>query len=80
MTACKICKSESITQLIDNSCKGSVLPIPMEYSVCNECGREFVSRQQLLNNDSCVRDAKKSDDGLEQFYWDNPEAIPDSKS
>tara|TARA_B110000211_G_scaffold52074_1_gene57394 strand:+ start:718 stop:1158 length:441 start_codon:yes stop_codon:yes gene_type:complete len=36
----------------------------MEYSVCNECAREFVSRQQILNNDSRVRDAKKSEDGL----------------
>ena len=64
---CNLCKSESITQLNDMesiSYKGSVLSISMEYSVCNECAREFVSRQQILNNDSCVRDAKKSEDAL----------------
>ena len=62
-----LCKSESITQLNDMesiSYKGSVLSISMEYSVCNECAREFVSRQQILNNDSRVRDAKKSEDAL----------------
>ena len=67
MTNCKICKSENIRQLDDVesiSYKGSVLSISMEYSVCNECEREFVSKQQILNNDSRVRDAKKSVDGL----------------
>ena len=67
MTNCKICKSESIRQLDDMesiSYKGSVLLISMEYSVCNKCGREFISKQQILNNDSRVRDAKKRVDGL----------------
>jgi len=67
MNNCKICKSESIRQLDDMesiSYKGSVLSISMEYSVCNKCEREFVSKQQILNNDSRVRDAKKSVDGL----------------
>ncbi len=67
MTNCKICKSESIRQLDDMesiSYKGSVLSISMEYSVCNECEREFVSKQQILNNDSRIRDAKKNVDGL----------------
>lgn len=67
MTNCKICKSESIRRLNDMeniSYKGSLLSISMEYSVCNECEREFVSKQQILNNDSRIRDAKKSVDGL----------------
>lgn len=67
MTNCKICKSESIRRLNDMeniSYKGSLLSISMEYSVCNECEREFVSKQQILKNDSRIRDAKKSVDGL----------------
>lgn len=67
MTNCKLCKSENIRQLedIENiSYKGTILSISMEYSVCNDCEREFVSKQQILNNDSRVRDAKKSVDGL----------------
>jgi len=71
MTNCKICKSESIRQLDDIesiSYKGSVLSISMEYSVCNECEREFVSKQQILNNDSRVRDAKKS---VDEIYLEN---------
>ena len=67
MTNCKVCKSESIRQLndVENiSYKGTILSISMEYSECNECRREFVSKQQILNNDSRVRDAKKSVDGL----------------
>lgn len=67
MTYCKLCKSENIQQLsdIENiTYKENILSVSMEYSVCNACGREFVSKQQILNNDARVRDAKKSADGL----------------
>lgn len=67
MAHCKICKSENIRQLKDTeniSYKGKSLTISMEYSVCNDCEREFVSKQQILNNDTLVRDAKKRIDGL----------------
>ncbi|TLX45122.1 hypothetical protein C1E24_20590 [Pseudoalteromonas phenolica] len=67
MTNCKLCKSENIVQLDDMETityKGTDLSVSMEYSICNDCGREFVSKQQILNNDSRVRDAKKSVDGL----------------
>ena len=67
MTNCKLCKSNDINQLADIeriSYKGNTLSVSMEYSICNNCGREFVSKQQILNNDACVRDAKKSADGL----------------
>ncbi len=67
MTNCKLCKSENIEQLDDVeiiSYKGTDLSVSMEYSICNNCEREFVSKQQILKNDSRVRDAKKSVDGL----------------
>lgn len=67
MTNCKLCKSEKIKQLDDVeviSYKGAELSVSMEYSICNDCEREFVSKQQILNNDSRIRDAKKRVDGL----------------
>lgn len=67
MTHCKICKSENIRQFEEAeniSYKGKTLPISMKYSVCNDCEREFISKQQILKNDSRVRDAKKRIDGL----------------
>lgn len=67
MTNCKLCKSENIKHLSHTeniTYKESSLSVDMEYSVCEDCGREFVSKQQILNNDAQLRDAKKSFDGL----------------
>ena len=67
MTNCKLCRSENIKQLDDIesiSYKGTDLSVSMEYSICNDCEREFVSKQQILANDSRIRDAKKTVDGL----------------
>lgn len=67
MTNCKICKSEKILHLKEVetiSFKGSSLDISMEYSICQDCECEFVSKQQIINNDARIRDAKKHVDGL----------------
>ncbi|CAH9054202.1 hypothetical protein PSECIP111951_00984 [Pseudoalteromonas holothuriae] len=67
MTNCKLCKSGNVRHLNDIediSYKGNILAVSMEYSVCDDCQREFVSKQQILNNDARVRDAKKKADGL----------------
>jgi HTH-type transcriptional regulator/antitoxin MqsA len=67
MTNCKICKSEKILHLEEIetiSFKGNSLEISMEYSICQNCEREFVSKQQIMNNDARIRDAKKHFDGL----------------
>jgi len=67
MNNCKHCKSDDIEHLTDQETityKGSELKIAIEYSICNECHREFLSKQQILNNDALIRDAKKSADGL----------------
>jgi HTH-type transcriptional regulator/antitoxin MqsA len=52
------------SELEDISYKGTFLAVAMEYSVCNCCEREFISKQQIMNNDARVRDAKKQFDGL----------------
>lgn len=67
MINCKICKSDNVSQYSDIekiSYKGEDIAVPMEYSICNCCNREFISKQQIINNDSCLRDAKKVSDGL----------------
>jgi HTH-type transcriptional regulator/antitoxin MqsA len=67
MTNCKLCKSDNISQFNDQErifYKGTELSVSMEYSICNSCGREFISKQQIINNDARMRDAKKSLDGL----------------
>ncbi|AWB72152.1 type II toxin-antitoxin system MqsA family antitoxin [Vibrio cholerae] len=67
MSECKVCKSnavEALTDYEDISYKGSVLRIKVEYSLCNACGREFLSKEQIMKNDRVLRDAKKVHDGL----------------
>lgn len=44
--------------------KGKELQVPLEYSVCDECGREFVPKPQILSGEIAVRKAKKKFDGL----------------
>ena len=67
MTHCIVCKSKDIKTLtaVENVLyKGNRLHIPLEYSVCNECGREFVPKPQILSGEIAVRKAKKKFDGL----------------
>lgn len=67
MIQCIVCKSENIKSLIaveDISYKGHELQVPLEYSVCGGCGREFVPKSQILRGEAAVRDARKKFDGL----------------
>ena len=67
MSECKYCKSEDIEQKEEQEVityKGNNLNVSFEFSICGNCRREFVSKQQILNNDARIRDAKKSTDGL----------------
>ena len=67
MTSCKICKSEDVkilTAVEDVAYKGHKLQVPMEYSVCGNCGREFISRPQILSGEMACRKVKKNFDGL----------------
>ena len=67
MTQCIVCKSEEIKCLVAIESvlyKGHELKVPLEYSVCGGCGREFVPKSQILRGEVIVRDAKKKFDGL----------------
>ena len=67
MTQCIMCKSSDIKRsvAIENVLyKGHELQIPLEYSVCGGCGREFVPKSQILRGEAAVRNAKKKFDGL----------------
>ena len=60
MSECKYCKSEDIEQKEEQEVityKVNNLNVSFEFSICSNCGREFVSKQQILNNNSRVRDA-----------------------
>jgi HTH-type transcriptional regulator/antitoxin MqsA len=59
--SCVKCKSVRIRQLDDMeriAYAGNMIDVTMEYSVCDACDREFVSRQQILNNDYNISRAK----------------------
>lgn len=67
MTECKFCKSAHVTEHEENdviSYQGSQLSIPLVFSTCEQCEREFISKQQIMVNEARIRDAKKSHDGL----------------
>ena len=67
MCRCKICNSNSVIELSDNDCvsyKNNELSVVIDYSECRECGREFISKKQILNNELVIREAKKKHDGL----------------
>ncbi|MCW8926493.1 MAG: type II toxin-antitoxin system MqsA family antitoxin [Xanthomonadales bacterium] len=67
MTECIACKSENIETVVAVErvvYKGHELQVPLEYSTCKNCGREFVPRSQILRGEAAVRDARKKFDGL----------------
>lgn len=67
MNECKVCKSQKVNTLTDYeeiAYKGSQLRVLLEYSVCGLCEREFISKDQIANNEKIIRDAKKIHDGL----------------
>lgn len=67
MNVCKACNSDSVEVFNDTETltyNGKSLLVEIQYSVCNECGREFISTEQIKHNDLAIRDAKKISDGL----------------
>jgi len=67
MTTCKLCQSSNIAEHQDiehNHYKGEGYDVAIDYSVCGNCGREFISKPQILSNEARVREAKKKIDGL----------------
>ena len=67
MTNCKLCKSEDVSDYVEAeeiTYKGSTLQVSIAYSLCNNCDREFISKPQILQNESALRAVKKDYDGL----------------
>jgi len=65
MSICTSCQSPKIH--VDNTqqnlnYKGAVLMVSVEFSTCGRCGREFISRDQILQNDAVVRIKKAAFD------------------
>lgn len=67
MNNCLYCKSDSLQFLTENEAytyKGKTVQRPVEFTHCENCGREYIFKQQILKNEAVVRDVKKSIDGL----------------
>lgn len=67
MNNCKKCLSNDTKILTTNQIvtyKGHDIPFLIEYSICNNCDHEFVSKQQIQTSDARLREAKKVVDGL----------------
>lgn len=67
MKQCNMCKSTEISDHVDNEAfiyKGNTINVPVHYSVCEKCGREFISKDQIILNDQRLRDEKRIFDGL----------------
>jgi len=67
MNACNKCDSTKITQTSDtelNTYKGTEYSVDIEYSVCNSCNREFLTKTQIIANEAKVREIKKEIEGL----------------
>ena len=71
MSICRVCSSEDVNTLsdiIDVNYNRKVLHINIQYSMCNVCGREFISSEQVKQNDFAVRNAKIFCD---EAYYEN---------
>lgn len=67
MNNCLYCKSDSLQFLTENepfTYKGKTVQRPVVFTHCEDCGREYSVKQQILKNEAVVRDVKKSIDGL----------------
>ncbi len=67
MTACIICNSEDFLVLNEMeiiSYKDKEINVFSEYTQCQHCGNEFISKEQGRRNDLNFKDAKRKADGL----------------
>lgn len=67
MSTCNLCGSVSVSTHQENETikykSGFITPL-LPYSVCDDCGYEFVSTEQIKAGDALIREAKKDYDGL----------------
>jgi len=62
MSVCHKCNSSDVahaSEVESNTYKGEEYFVSIEYSSCNSCHREFISKPQIIANEAKVREAKK---------------------
>lgn len=67
MCECKVCKSDNVSvfsEIEEVKYKTGFVNVKTLYSVCNNCGREFISKEQIINNENELRDKKREFDGF----------------
>lgn len=67
MCECIVCKSDNVSVLSEIEpvkYKSGFVHVNTAYSICNGCGREFISKDQILSNENELRDKKREFDGL----------------
>lgn len=67
MPTCNKCHSNDVIETSEvekNTYKESDYDVDIEYSFCNACEREFISKPQIIANEAKVREAKKEINGL----------------
>jgi HTH-type transcriptional regulator/antitoxin MqsA len=67
MRKCDICDSVEVVDKASNEqlkYKDSSISYLLHYSVCQNCGNEFVDIDQIKSNDIHIKEAKKKYDGL----------------
>lgn len=67
MSECNLCGSErvcALSEVQEIRYKSYRLEVELAYSVCEACGREFVTTEQIRKNDHAILAAKRHADGL----------------
>lgn len=67
MSTCTACNSADIAHLVDTDMilyKGTQLESLVQYSLCNSCGREYLSKEDILASEQYAREAKSKSDNL----------------
>lgn len=67
MPTCQVCGSTAITnhnKIERIKHKESFVMVSMPYSTCNNCSREFVSREQIKTGEYLISNMKKQKDSV----------------
>lgn len=67
MAYCRSCKSQDVSQHSEMEAyqhKGQAYQALTDYSVCQQCGAEFITTEQIHSNEARIREARKKLDGL----------------
>lgn len=65
MIQCEVCKSNNVSlksEIEDVKYKTCVLKVNTTYSICNHCEREFISKDQIIENENELNIKKREFD------------------